>query len=363
MNPLTKIAQVTGLATTDSVIEHTMAAEQISLQRVDEAAAVPRPESVSKTWVENEYDQLEAEQGPLWAAAGIEASRPAELAAAGLMRAAEGADHLAAGHEQVVDAARDRYLTTTEALSPFRRRAHGGKALHVCAKGALVLGDAVGVTLLGINIGDYPVLAGLMSISAATAAVISGLIGSEIRVLRDTRRRQFDIGLLTDTQKRFMHLFSGTDKGAKVIKAVVGVSTAAGLLIASAIFAGRAELEGAMTGLIYGGIAAAVAAGSFLESYAYADEIADQIDNAEHAYEKELARHQRLAGAGTLRDQAKRLAEAESIVREHDQRGEAAMKRIRSLMYGILRRSPGVVGHGAASEPPIGRINRAGGPQ
>lgn len=362
-SPIQRLAHLAGVSGQDPAADQTQIAEQVTLQRVDEAAAVPHPENVSGTWVEDEYGELEVEQGPLWVASGIEASRPAEVEAAGLGLAADAADRIVAGHAPVLEAAAIRFADTTEALSPFRRRPPGGKLLHYAAKGALLTGDMIGVTVMGINIGDYPLLAGLMSVSAATAAVISGLVGAEVRDLRSSQRRRRDVDTLTEKQRPFQHLFTGVDDGVKIVKIVCGVAAGTALTIAAGIFAGRAELEGLLIGLIYGGIATAVAGASFLESYMYADEIADQIDNASTAYEKELARHERLAQSVAWRTSREKATEAASLVREHEQRGQAAGHRVRALKWGILRRNPGVVGHGPGVTPPgaVGRTTRTGG--
>lgn len=343
-------------------LEQLQDAEQITLQRVDEAGAVAKPENITTTWVENEYDDLEIEQGPQWAASGIETSRPAEVKAAGLEPARDAAERIVTGHTPVLDAAATRYIDTQEALAPFRRRT-GGKIIHYCIKGALVLGDAVGVTLLGINIGDYPVLAGLMSVSAATAAVTAGLVGSEIRVLYAAERRACDPDDLSEKQKPFRYLFTGASFGKSAPKLVGGIAVTTGALIGAAIFAGRAEIEGALVGGLYGGIALAVAGASFIESFMHADEIADVIDGTAKAYDAEIARHQRLAADTSWRTKLEHATEADSIVREHEQRGNAAKDRVRSLKWGILRRNPGVAGHGpSASVPgPVGRKSTAGG--
>lgn len=360
--PTNRFAHFAGTAAPDKTTEQARIAEAITLQRIDEVSAAARPENIAGTWVEHEYCELETEQVPLWEASGIEASRPSAAEAAGLSPAATAAERITTSHISILEAATTRYSDTVDALTPFRRRPSGGKLLHYAAKSGLLSGDMVGVTVMGINIGDYPVLAFLMSISAASAAVISGLAGSEVRDLRSSQRRRRDIDSLTDKQQPFQHLFTGMDAGVKIVKILCGVSGGVALTIAAAIFAGRAELEGALTGLIYGGIAAAVAAASFIESYMYADEIADQLDSAGISYEKELARHQRLASSTAWRTTLAKDIEAGSIRDEHERRGEAAAAKVRALKWGILRRNPGIVGHGAGvpGTGPVGRTTRDG---
>lgn len=352
-HPLHRLVQSIGV-TSDGTAGLEAAAEAITLHRVDEAGAVARPGHIGLTWVEMEYDALRAEQIALWEASGREASQATEAEAFGLRLAADAGERMARGHEPILAQAEKRYIDTVEALGPFRRRSPKTKLLHYAAKTALLLGDMVGVTVMGINIGDYPILALLMSISAATAAVIAGLVGSEVRDLRMAQRRRRDPGTLTATQVPFEHLFTGGDSGVNIVKIFCGASAAVAFIIAASIFAGRAELDGALAGLIYGGIAAAVATASFIESYMYADDIADAIDAASAHYEKELARHTRLAGSIVWRERHQRIAETESVVSEHNARGDAAARRVEATKWGILRRHPGVVGHGAAATPGTG---------
>jgi len=342
--------------------EQEAAAEQIALQGVDKAAAVAQPDNVANTWVEQEYDELEAEQGPLWAASGIEESRPATMKEAGLKPAASAAEHLLTGHTPVADAAATRVADTTEALAPFRHRPHGTKFFHYAAKGGFLLGDIAGISTAAIWGGEIVLIAIVMSISAAIATVVAGLTGAQIRDLRSARRRARDKDSLTEKQRPFQHLFSGRDLGVGIVRGMVGVSFIVAILVGAAIYALRFTIQGPLVGLVYGCIAVAIAAASFIESYMYADEIADQIDNANHDYEKTLTRHTRLAGNTPWKQHQETAAEATSITAEHAERGKAAKDRIRSLKWGILRRNPGIAGHGPAIESSVvGRTTRKAG--
>ncbi len=348
------------LSPSDIAAAQEAVAEQISLQRVDDAAAIVRPASVGQTWVEHEYDELEAEQDPLWAASGTEESRDSVVEAAGLTPAASAAERMLTGHIPVLAAAETRLVDTTEALTAFRRRPPKSKVWHYCAKGGFLVGDVAGIAGASIMMGEIPVLAFTMSFSAAIATVVAGLTGAEVRDLRSSVRRQREVESLTEKQVPFQHLFTGIDDGKKYVRALIGVSVTVGSIIACSIFALRYSLEGPLVGLVYGGIAGAIAAASFIESYMYADEIADQIDNAQNDYDKELARHTKLAGSEPWKQHATRAADAESVQSEHASRGEAAQHRVRSLKFGILRRNPGVVGHGDQPDQ-VGRTTRKGG--
>jgi hypothetical protein len=338
-------------------------AEQITLQRVDEAAAIARPNTVGHTWVEREYDEIEAEQEPLWTASGIEKSRRSAIDAAGAQAAATASEHIVAGHLPVLDAAAIRFANTAEALSPFRRRPPGTKLFHYGAKAGFLLGDVAGISTAAIWGGEIPGIAVIMASSAAIATVTAGLTGTEARDLRSSRRRERDVKSLTEKQHPFQHLFTGGDAGNRIVRSMVGVSAAVGALIGCAIFALRFSIQGPLVGLVYGVIAVAIAAASFIESYMYTDEVADQIDNADHSYAKEIARHAKLAASEPRKIHSRSLAEADSIAKEHAERGRAARDRVRSHKWAILRRNPGVVGHGTAQPnvATVGKTVRRGG--
>jgi hypothetical protein len=220
-----------------------------------------------------------------------------------------------------------------------------------------------GISTAAIWGGEIPGIAIIMATSAAIATVTAGVTGTEVRDLRASRRRERDVESLTEKQKPFQHLFSGVDAGGRIVKSMVGVSATVGSLVGCAIFALRFSIQGPLVGLVYGGIAVAIAAASFIESYMYADEIADQIDNADHSYGKEVARHARLAASEPLKAHSRSVAEADSITQEHVERGQAAQDRVRSLKWAILRRNPGVVGHGTAqaNAATVGKTVRRGG--
>jgi len=343
-------------------LEQEAAAQQITLQRVDDAATVVRPTGVKATWVEQEYDELESEQAPLWAASGTEESREAAIEAAGLTPAASAAERLLSGHAAVLEQAETRLIDTTEALAPFRRRPVRSKLWHYAIKGGLLCGDIAGISTAAIWMGEIPAIAIVMSTSAAIATVVAGLTGTEVRDHRAGLRRRREAETLTEKQSAFQHLFTGIDDGKHIVKAMLGVSVAVGSIIAASIFALRATIEGPLVGLVYGGIALAIAAASFIESYMYADEVADQIDHAENDYAKALIRHTKLAASEPWKQREEKTTEATSINSEHSARGKAAQDRLRALKWGILRRNPGVVGHGPAeSSQVVGRTARKGG--
>lgn len=336
-------------------------AEQIALPRIDEAAALARPASIGNTYAELENRELEDEQPELFSATGAEASRAPKVEAAGLTLAAEAGKRLVDGHLPVLDAAQRRYVETTDALASFRRRPAKSKLWHYLAKGALLIGDVTGIAGAAIWMGEMPAIAVVMAVSAATATVAAGLSGTEVRDVRNRARRARAVEDSSEMQQ-YAHLFEAPDHGWPFVKALTWVSVAAAGTIATAIFALRSVVEDPIVGLVFGGIAVAIGAASWIESYMYADDIADLLDNANADYEREVARHERLAASAPWRRREEALAESASIVTEHEHRGSAARHHLTSLRFGILRRNPQVVGHGPAPDSTvIGQTPRRGG--
>jgi len=337
-------------------------AEAIALTRVDGAGAVARPIHVGPLHVETEYTELEAEQPPLFDATGIEASRTAEVEAAGLGPAMQGDERLLTGHLPILAETEARMVATRGALATFRRRPPKAKGWHYAAKAALIGGDLAGIATAAMWMGEIPLIAVVMAISAATATVAAGLSGTEVRHVRDRARLARPTDDLPDTLKPFVHLFSAPDAGWPYVKSLLCVSAAVAACIAVAIGALRMAIEEPIVGLVFGGIAAAIAAASWMESFMYGDAAADLIDNADADYQREIARHQRLSQAGDWKRREESLKEVDSITREHTQRGVAAAHHLRALKARVLRGNPGVAGHGPAAEATaIGQTARRNG--
>ena len=337
-------------------------AEAIALPRVDEAGAVARPTHIGPLHVETEYAELETEQVPLWGATGIEAARTPEVEAAGLAPAARSDERLTSGHLPILEETERRMVCTRDALASFRRRPPKAKVWHYAAKAAFIGGDLAGIATAAIWMGEIPTIALVMATSAAAATVTAGLSGTEVRHVRDRARLTRPEADLTETQQPFAHLLTAPDAGWVYVKSLLCVSAAVAGCIAVSIGALRMAIEEPIVGLVFGGIAAAIAAASFIESFMYADAASDLLDNADADYERELARHQRLASADGWKRREQALAEADSLTREYTQRGSAAAHHLRALSARILRSNPGVAGHGPAAEPTaIGQTARRSG--
>jgi hypothetical protein len=335
-----------------AAIEAEARAEQVTLQRVDEATAMPRPTSIGDTYAETENEALEVEQPELFSAAGLDASRNAAIEAAGLELAGTAGGRLLEGHATVLEASEQRLLATLAALASFRRRPPKAERWHYIAKGAFLFGDIAGIASAAIMLGEIPGVAVVMAISAAAATVVAGLSGGEVRDVRARDRRARPLDQLSEVQAPFAHLFEANDEGWRFVKALCWVSVSVAAIIACGIFALRASVDDPLVGAVFGGIAAAIAAASWIESYMYADDIADLITHATADYQHALELHQHLAESPVWKQWQEALTEADSITGEHQHRGAAARHHLRSLRYGILRRNPHIVGHGPAAESP-----------
>jgi hypothetical protein len=337
-------------------------AESIALQRIDEAGAVARPGQVGQFYVEAEYEHLDAEQTPLWAAEGLVASRGPRISAAGLELSAEVAEELARGQSTLVDDARARYLVTVATLSAFVRRPPKATWWHYATKAGLYIGDGVGLASAALLLGETPLIAAVMAVSVATATVTAGLSGAEVKDLRGRALRRREASELTEGQHEFAHLFAGPDSGWSYVKALIYVCVSIAATLAVTIAVLRGAVDDPIVGVVFGAIAAAVAAASWVDSYMYADEVADLIARARHALAREEAQLASRAASQDWRSRARACAEAESLSAEYDQRGAAASEHMQALLPRILRNNPGLAGHGHAVGPTaIGQTTRRGG--
>ncbi|MFT4011297.1 MAG: hypothetical protein QM655_14780 [Nocardioidaceae bacterium] len=135
--------------------------------------------------------------------------------------------------------------------------------------------------------------------------------------------------------------------------------------LASAIFALRAAVEGSLlAGFIFGGLAAATALGSFVNSWRHADLIADFLERVELTYARAVGEHERLLADPTPGQRDASLMSAERIEAYHLKLASAAKRGVLALLHGVLRRNPEVFGHAIVTGPrqvlvPVGRKEAA----
>lgn len=335
------------------------AADSIALQGAEATPLVVRPADASRLWVEDEYDELTAEQPALWNALALGAARTVRVSHAGLELRAIELNHAVAGSRDLLDLARTQYAEASTALSSYRRRAVGGKRWSQVAKGIIFVGDLAGFATAAMWLGETTFIALTLAASAAAATVVAGLIGTEYSDQRRRSLRARPGEELPPELAPFAHLFTEGAGGASIMKRVLLLSLVTALMVSVGIGALRATVDEPLVGVIFAGIAFAVAGGSFLVSYAGADEIADLIDRYQHEYEAQEKRHLILAADQVWRDWAERGAEASSIQEAASRQGEAATSHLQALKWRILRNNPSVAGHGPSGEP-VGRAPRKG---
>lgn len=339
---------------------HTVEADQVRLQPVDEARLVARPAEVTKTWAEAEYDAYASEQPALWEADGLEAARSAATTAAGANVGATELQRQLEGHQSLVDSSRDRHEAAERVLSPFRRREPGAKGWYLTRWGCLLGGDVAGQAGAALAYGEPYVTAMPQALATGMAAVTAGMVGADVRDKHLAVKRQREPDELPEELQPWAHLFTTTLESGGGTTMALGAAASAGLLVSAGIFALRASIDGVLPGLVYGCLSLAIVLASFINAYFYADEIADQIDTAKKTYEKHAKHTVGLAAHPTIRDHERAANEAESITSEHARRGEAAANRFAALKWRALRNNPGVVGHGPAPTEPsaVGRVRQ-----
>jgi hypothetical protein len=323
-------------------------ADGIQYLPIDEATAVATPDTIDQAWHDLEYDELAAEQKPRWAARGEKLARPFVVLAQ-RWRCRRDADcHAIEAQQIIVDGEKGRLELTEQALHGYTRREPHAKGMYLLRWTLLLLGDIAGIAGAAVLLGEIPYLALLQAVSSAIAAVTAGLVGNDIRDARLARRRASDTKTMPAEHQQFAWLFSGADVGEKIVRAMIGAAIAVTLLIGAGIYTLRTGVEGSLGGVVFGCLAVAICLASALNSYTYADEIADLLDHAYARYTRALRKLARLARSKAVARYDAATAEAESIKTEHEHLGIAGERKILALKHGISRNNPAVLGHGPA---------------
>lgn len=324
-------------------------------------ALVARPDTVESTYVEDEYDERAEEQPELHAAEGIRETRRHKVTAAGLGPQADAALAVDGAWDRALVEASGHLTAAIKWLSPHRG-APRSKSAYKLRTAGLFLGDLVGISGAALWMGETQVNSVLMAVSAATATVTAGLVGKEIKYLVDGYERAdrdlWESDRLPDDAKQFRHLFTGPQAGFTVKKWMVMTAASVGLLVSLSVYGLRAITDSTTTGVVFAPLALAVAIGSFISTYAYANEIADVLDSAEAAVDRL---------AGRRKGEAKDLAHAQhleaacaaaSVADEWGKRGSAARHAVRAVKHHALSVNPAVVGHGRPTPKlaPVGRL-------
>jgi hypothetical protein len=213
----------------------------------------------------------------------------------------------------------------------------------------LLGGDLAGMTGALIGLGEVPWVAGVQALAVAAAAVVIGMLASEVKHVRDARRRIAAGPPDGPLSKGAGHgvLFQ-PDGGEAVVRWVLLGGLAAMLLIAGGVTALRSVTDGA--GAIFGCFAAAVTLGSAANSYVHSDEVTDLLDNLTRQHRRDDAELHRL-DLGPVAERDREAALAASVREEWSARGEAAAARVNAACALALVNNPAVAGHGPARTP------------
>ena len=347
-----------GSAVRDATIEWEGAADEIALPRIDESSSEPRSPDVGTFYSEDEYGCLAAEQEQLWSAAGEEDAREHTVKARGLDVAADAALTLLRESETTLAAACADEQHATRVLLPHVQSQPGAKLRYWIVWPLLTLGEASGIWSAAISWGDVPSIAAGQALSAGLAGACAGLVGRELKHVQLAQSRRQRSEPLTPDEQRYEHLLTGSGTGLAVVKLMSVVSLFVAALLAVAVFALRTSVEGSSSGLTYGLIGFATAVASGLLGYQAADDVGDLLATYAKRVKQAERHHRRLAGHSAIRARAEADEAARSLQAEAALRGHAARKRLHALSFRILRRNPGVAGHGYANRDVSGVIGR-----
>ncbi len=332
--------------------------QRARLVPVKEARAVARPTTVPETYQEKEHDQLAVEQLREHAAAGDQAAIKFAVRAAGLEPARQAGYSLIDLNAPLATAARDRYASVAPLLGSFAKRKAGAWWGYFIRLVMLLLGDIAGLGGAAISYGEVPMLAIMQATSASFATVLAGMVGADVKHLKAARERRFDDGELSKELEPYRALLLGPLSGRPYVVVANLIALLIALFVAVGIYELRANVEGQVSGYVFGGLAIAIALGSWVNSFRYADSVADKIEAARQDYRRELRTHVRMTRSWRLPKAERAIKQAEVIREQHRLHGEAAAAKVAAFKFEALQQSPDVVGHGLGSGE-IGRKPRS----
>lgn len=324
---------------------------------VESASATARPDTIAETYLELEHDARGLEQQHLFAAEGEVQARGQTAVAKSVGYAAT---HMKASVERAklaADRASERHEHIRDVLGPYVRRKSTSSIGYLARTGALLIGDIAGLSGAAIALGEIPALAITQAISAGTATVTAGLAASQLRHLQQAAERKLDD--IPDKLEPYRHLFSGATGSNRLRAVVMVIAALIALFVSVGVFALRTTVEGSLSGLTFGALAAAIAMASFINSWYHADAVADVVESAQHDAHRADRRHRRLGTLKLIGKSEKAGFEGDSLITEHTHRGLAAAAHLDAEKYRALQASPDVVGHGPATKRPESPLRRA----
>lgn len=338
-------------------------AENVHLERPESTSGMTVRPSNASSYVEQEFEHYGDEQFLKHEANGVREARPSREQAAAVEYEATRAEERAKANQARFEQVQADHDHAWHWLLPFVRRAPGGHRLYLTWFVLLGLGDAAGVFGAALMWGELVPVALGQALASGAAAVAAGWVGADVRERRDAdaRARLASSGDLSDDLiGRYPSLFVPTERERSTYELTLAVAVVIVICLASAIFALRAAVEASLlAGVIFGGLAAATALGSFVNSWRHADQVSDLLERYSLRYGMAAGEHERLVNhpAPAERDGSK--IRAVQIEAEHQILGLAAKQGVLALQQGVLRRNPHVFGHGQSERrnapTPVGR--------
>lgn len=326
---------------------------------VPDADVVVRPTGLETTYLEDGYDALGREQHRLHGARGETQSRMHRARADALRPYTERITRLIALDEPLVVNARDAYLAAEKALASLVLRRTRSPFEYRVTKCVLCVGDTAGTATGLVSYGELPILAVGIGVAAGMAGVTAGMAGEHLgRAAQASLRQQGDD--LDEKLEPYRHLLDGRTSGRSWTFGLLLLAFVVVLLNFLGILVLRTSIEGSASGLLFAAISGCIALASFVNSWMHADVVADLLDAAERTYTSAVRRHERLALRMRLLVGLHAAEIADSITREHSQRGDAAGEHLSADKHRALMESPDVVGHGrpasmSSPKPPKSR--------
>lgn len=337
-------------------------AESITIEQPSMPGGMSVRPDTAESYVEQEFGHYAEEQYDKHDADGIHEATSAHEQAASLELRADKAKRRAEENAPRLKAMQEQHDHAWHWLLPFVHRAPGAHGLYLTWFLLLMLGDTAGVFGAALMWGELWPVALAQALSSGAAAVAAGWSGADVRERRDAKARAH-VASTTDLPgdlSRYPSLFAPVPEERDTYGVLLAVAAMVVVFLATAIFALRAAVEvSLLAGFIFGGLAAATALGSFVNSWRHADQISDLLERFTEKYEVTVEEHTQLIldPAPAQRDGA--ATRATLIEAYHQKLGVAAKHGVLALSVGILRRNPQIFGHGVvANRPrpvPIGR--------
>jgi hypothetical protein len=318
----------------------------------DEVNAVPKPANLGEPWKGKECDAAGKEQVKLHEAEGIAEATAPDVTVAELERARQ-TDHQRLEAAEAINAGTEaEYDDAAKKLQPYVNRPANAKRLYWIRLVLLLLGDVAAIAGACLLLGETRFNAYGQALSAATAAITLGAIGSETKRQVQSRARAGYWNDLDDSYARYRHLFLGRSDADRLIRVVTAWAGLRIALIAVAVFELRDATEGSAAAFTFGLIAAAVGLASFVNSYTTTCDVSEYLDVVKARLLATRAYLEACRDSIVIKQHDGAVAAARVIKEKWAAKGEAARLAREREKWAIYGANPIILGHGEAAAPP-----------